>query len=362
MHLFTSNKGVRSTVNKIKPILHLKIPMSFSKFLTSLDTNISDNPLAKRALKMYRIDEASCNELPPKLSALLESLNEYLVNKDQHNVILLHYLMIESGFVLHSTSQSLENIDNIIPRVEILNNKGAGYRINYVVDSNWDTRCTLLIVPSGMNAVVTGSYGGTPSASFSMQTPISTYVQNTNDASLPKRFANLKSLSKDFKNKVALPLLSHAKSSLNLELGTESFSGLNDDAILAVMKHVQSAVAVVKMGMCSKRLFDLTQDNSIWKTLVKEKYPQEYEDIIKQHGESDQPIWYEHYRRMYRNQTRRSIEDSARVYLPPSLPSNPLPPQLPYIGPRRGPFQPRFDPSFMGPRRDPFDPRYDPPF
>ena len=336
--------------------------MSFSKFLNSLVINISDNiSLVKRALRMYRIDGSSCNELPPKLLALLESLNESLVNQDQHIVILLHHLMIESGFVLHNSSKSLENIDIVIPRVEILNNKGAGYRINYIVDPNLDTRCTLLIVPSGMNAVVTGSYGGTPSASFSMQTVVSTYVKNTHSASLPERFTNLRSLSKDFKNEVALPLLCHAKSSLNLELGTESFSGLNDDAILAVLKHIQSAVAVVKMGMCSKRLYDLTQDNSIWKTLVKEKYPQEYEDIIKRHGESDQPIWYGHYRRLYRNETRRSIEDSASLYLPPYLPTNPLPP-LPYIGPRRGPFQPRFDPPFMGPRRDPFDPRYDPPF
>ena len=337
--------------------------MSFSKFLNSLVINISDNnSLVKRALRMYRIDGSSCNELPPKLLALLESLNESLVNQDQHIVILLHYLMIESGFVLDNTSKSLENIDDVIPRVEILNNKGAGYRINYRVDSNLDTRCTLHIVPSGINVVINGSYGGTPSASFSMQTPISTYVQNTNSAILPKRFANLKSLSKDFKNEVALPLLSHAKNSLNLAPGTESFSGLNDDAILAVMKHVKSAVAVVKIGMCSKRLYDLAQDNSIWKTLVKENYPQEYEDIIKRHGESDQPIWYEHYRRLCRNQTRRSIEDSATIYLPPYLPTNPLPPRLPYIGPGRGPFQPRFDPPFMGPRRDPFDPRYDPPF
>ena len=336
--------------------------MSFSKLLNSLAIDISENSSVKRALRMYRIDEASCNELPPKLSALLESLNEYLVNKDQHIVILLHYLMIESGFNLHNTSKSLENIDNVMPRVEILNNKGAGFRINYIVDSDLDTRCTLHIVPSGINVVINGCYGGIPSASFSMQTSISTYVQNTNDTSWPKRFANLRSLSKDFKDEVALPLLSHAKSSLNLELGTESFSGLNDDAILAVLKHIQSAVAVVKMGMCSKRLYDLTQDNSIWKTLVKEKYPQEYEDIIKRHGESDQPIWYEHYRRLCRNQTRRSIEDSAGIYLPPYLPTNPLPPRLPYIGPGRGPFQPRFDPPFTGPRRDPFDPRYDPPF
>ena len=108
------------------------------------------------ALRMYRIDEASCNELPPKLSALLESLNESLVNQDQHIVILLHYLMIESGFNLHNTSKCLENIDNVMPRVEILNNKGAGYRINYIVDSDLDTRCTLHIVPSRINVVING--------------------------------------------------------------------------------------------------------------------------------------------------------------------------------------------------------------
>ena len=296
---------------------------------------------------MYRLDEASQIELPPRLTRILEKLKTSLINRYQHLALILHFLMLEVGFIFQSTASSLEDSDPSIPKKESITNSGGNISFRYLTDSNYEAISILQIIPCGANITIVGTFGGEPQASFSMdEVSIEKYIKNIISSCLPLRFQNLKSLSRLFKNNIGLPLLSHAKNALHLPVGTESFSVLDNDAILAVLKHIKSAQSLERISNCSKRLYELTQENSLWKNLVKDHFPLDFTIIVQSNRQYSEIIWKDHYKRIFRskkNITPRSTLTFTQVprFRQP-LPQQPIFPRIPFPGP----FWPIFDPPF----------------
>ena len=79
---------------------------------------------------MFRLYEASQTEIPPKLATIFANLKGSIMNQHQHVAILLHYLMLEVGFILLPNSAENDS-DNIVPPKECLRNNGSGFKFKY---------------------------------------------------------------------------------------------------------------------------------------------------------------------------------------------------------------------------------------
>jgi len=296
---------------------------------------------------MYRLDEATHREIPEKFGYIFGKLKNYISNQHQHVAIVLHYLMIEVGF--HLLPSSSENInDAITPGHACLQNNGAGYRFKYSINNN-DVICMLQILPNGANITIVGTFGGQPQMSFRMDEEITDrYLLNINSQTFPSRFKNLKVLSKEFKNNIAFPLLSHLKNSLDLPPGTESLEVLSNEEILLILGHLKCPKSIVNFGTSSIRFNELSQKNSIWKDLVKEHFPRDYDNIVRESNENGEVVvWKDHYKRIHRN---RESRQNAVMYQPLyqvfPVPIRPVIPMIPLPRPNIGPFRPRYDPPF----------------
>ena len=86
------------------------------------------------------------------------------VTRYQHVAILLHYLMLEVGFILLPNSAE-NNSDNIVPSKECLKNNGSGFKFKYSFSNN-DIICMLQVLPNGAKVTIIGTFGGQPQKSF----------------------------------------------------------------------------------------------------------------------------------------------------------------------------------------------------
>ena len=303
-----------------------------------------------KTLKMYHLDDATEAQFPPGPASIFEKLKVHLVNQSQHFALLLHVLMLEVGFRLNSTLSTSDHISAIAPQKECFNDNGAGYRFYYLADHKNEGRCVLQVIPYGTKVTVIGTFAGQPQASFTMEdVPLFMYLKNISSPSFPSRFKNMKCLSKDFKDGIALPLLSHAKNSLGLPVGTESFSALHNDAMLAVLKHVRSAVSLVRVGQCSKATHETAENNGLWKYLLRQDFPDQYRTLLNEsHAENSAIIsWKSHYKRFFRAKIyQESLANDNNYDIPLPAQFIPIRPRMPPPGPFRGPLTPRYDPPF----------------
>ena len=294
---------------------------------------------------MYRLDEASQTELPPRLISILEKFKPILLNRYQHLALILHYLMLEVGFILRPAASSLDGSDTSTPCKESITTSGGNISLVYLTDANYTEVSVLQIIPCGVNITVVGTFGGQPQASYSMdEVSIEKYIKNVNSSCLPARFQNLRNLSRIFKNNIGLPLLAHAKNALNMTVGTESFSGLDNDAILAVLNHLKSPKSLERLSRCSKRLYEITQDSSLWKNLVKDHFPIDFTTIVESSIQNSQINWKDQYKRIF-GIKKNIASHSICTQLPPFLQPLPQQPPIPRI-PFPGPFWPLFDQPF----------------
>jgi len=294
---------------------------------------------------MFRLYEASQTEIPPKLATIFTSLKASIINQHQHVAILLHYLMLEVGFILLPNSAE-NNSDNVVPSKECLRNNGSGFKFKYSFSNNNDIICMLQVLPNGAKVTIIGTFGGQPQKSFIIDDlPIEKYLLNINNQTFPSRFKNLNILSQEFKNYVALPLLSHLKDSLDLPPGTESLNVLSNEEIIMIINNLICPKSLVNFGKCSARLNELSQKNSIWKELLKENFPRQYDDIVRESNENDQAVnWKSKYKRLY--ERNRESRPHPVMYQVVPVPLRPMIPLIPMPRPNIGPFRPRFDPPF----------------
>ena len=294
---------------------------------------------------MYRLDEASHSEIPATLSKIFTQLKSKIINQHQHVAILLHYLMIEVGFVLLPCSAK-KDTDNITPPEESLQNNGAGFRFKYSINHNNDAVCMLQVLPNGAKLTIVGTFGGQPQKSFTLDDVlVDKYLLNVNCQTFPGRFKNLNILSKEFKNNIALPLLSHLKNSLELPPGTESLSVLSNEEILMILYHVKCPKSITNFGTSSSRFNELSKKNCIWQKLVKKYFPRDYDNIIRETAENGQVVeWKQKYKQFHlRN---RESRPNPVMYQVVPVPMRPLVPLIPMPRPNIGPFRPRYDPPF----------------
>ena len=294
---------------------------------------------------MFRLYEASQTEIPPKLATIFTSLKASIINQHQHVAILLHYLMLEVGFILLPNSAE-NNSDNIVPSKECLRNNGSGFKFKYSFSNNNDIICLLQVLPNGAKVTIIGTFGGQPQKSFIIDDlPIEKYLLNINSQTFPSRFKNLNILSQEFKNYVALPLLSHLKDSLDLPPGTESLNVLSNEEIIMIISNLKCPKSLVNFGKCSARLNELSQKNSIWKELLKENFPRQYDDIVRESNENGQAVnWKSKYKRLY--ERNRESRPHPVMYQVVPVPLRPMVPLIPMPRPNIGPFRPRYDPPF----------------
>ena len=294
---------------------------------------------------MYRLYEASQTEIPPKLAIIFTNLKASIVNQHQHVAILLHYLMLEVGFILLPNSAENDS-DNIVPSKECLRNNGSGFKFKYSFSNNNDIICMLQVLPNGAKVTIIGTFGGQPQKSFIIDNlPIEKYLLNINSQTFPSRFKNLNILSQEFKNYVALPLLSHLKDSLDLPPGTESLNVLSNEEISMIINNLKCPKSLVNFGKCSARLNELSQKNSIWKDLLKENFPRQYDDIVRESNENGQAVnWKSKYKRLY--ERNRESRPHPVMYQVVPVPLRPMIPLIPMPRPNIGPFRPRYDPPF----------------
>ena len=294
---------------------------------------------------MFRLYEASQTEIPPKLATIFTSLKESIINQHQHVAILLHYLMLEVGFIL-LPNLAENNSDNIVPSKKCLRNNGSGFKFKYSFSNNNDIICMLQVLPNGAKVTIIVTFGGQPQKSFIIDDlPIEKYLLNINSQTFPSRFKNLNILSQEFKNYVALPLLSHLKDSLDLPPGTESLNVLSNEEIIMIINNLKCPKSLVNFGKCSARLNELSQKNSIWKELLKENFPRQYDDIVRESNENDQAVnWKSKYKRLY--ERNRESRPHPVMYQVVPVPLRPMIPLIPMPRPNIGPFRPRYDPPF----------------
>ena len=282
---------------------------------------------ADTGLKMYRLDDANSRDIPNTLKTLLEENKAELTNDEQHFVILVHILMLETGFVANSSTASSSVL-------EVIRNVKKGCTLHYCLDSVKGTNCTVRLIrfsPWRLQChIVQGRVverelhqlhnNEIQERSKELNTffTVSKFVPNAKSPNYALRFKNLRLLSKKFKNTIALPLLAAIKDSVSLQPGIESLEGLNDDALMEVLYWLNCPIALARLGQCSKRLRDLTEYDRLWEYFVKLEFPEEHGKILSAYNvrkAQDGRDWKTHYILLqYRGRWNKEVKDIDTYY------------------------------------------------
>ena len=139
--------------------------------------------------KIYRVEESTDTEKAPLLKTVLEENSEQLVNSWDYFAYLLHAFMLETGFKLRNESHRKPDCYSF--QYELANQESGDL-----------AHCSVNIHRIGPIMTIIGNYHG-------LEERVS-FVSSTikiGDIVCDQRYTNLRSVSKEFKDKIALPLL-----------------------------------------------------------------------------------------------------------------------------------------------------------
>ena len=224
------------------------------------------------------IHESSDGRLCPTLKKILEDQGNNLSEPLDYFAILLHSLMIETNFEVMNHQSTWK--------------KGQSYGFEYKIPNQMDpeNHCSLRIHQIGpvisiigeifsifkkifclttcsinkYGILCLGNYHGNPKESFVWTKPKITEVINPNPVILDRKFFDLREISRDFKNKIALPLWS--RMSNNAEFPHLLF--LPDEILVEFAANLSDPSSIKNFIETCTRFRNITTNPLLWKRLL----------------------------------------------------------------------------------------------
>lgn len=251
--------------------------------------------------KMLFCYESTSNQVPEQLQMLLSSSAAAM----SHEIVIvaLHQLLLESGFqfatnVIVAESSSPENVPANLSEIFTIQRSHSFYRLFYIHPDAEGVTAMLICIPMLKMLVIQGKLLNFP---LPKENPPEIIVNSENFVTQLRTdsaalvYKNLRTLSADFKDSVALRLLIEMKIALGIE-DNSGFLGLFSEIKLKILKYLDFR-SLLAMSLVCKDLYDKSRDASLWRRLFMIHKTVHFPYTISEDWFDNFKILYEHLER-----------------------------------------------------------------
>ena len=210
--------------------------------------------------KIYRIEETSELETAPSLKNELEEHSELLANPWDRFAFLFHALMLESGFKIRSDVSKNSNF--FVFQYDLANQEEVS------------TYCSLSIKKIGpINKIIGNFHGVEDKESY-----ILTKNYKITDVIKSNSFKNLRVISREFRENIALPLLVKMQDVHGIV--PANILQCPDEILVKIAEHLSDAKTVKNFTETCQRFWQIQNHPLLWKTLLRRHFPEKYKVAI----------------------------------------------------------------------------------
>ena len=208
--------------------------------------------------KLYFIHDCKGPEALQVLAKYSSGINETQTSSLDYLALLVHGLMIETGFV------DQEEDKNLV----------CDHRVKYILGgmNNSVMHCTVSLNKIGNVTTIIGNFHGNPKSSFVMT---KTRINDIVKLESTEKYQNVKEFSMEFKNKIALPLLYQS----NIHAGIEPMTilSLPLELLVSIAEHLPDVATINAFRETCRKFKDISEHQLLWKRLFARFFPDEYE-------------------------------------------------------------------------------------
>ena len=203
--------------------------------------------------KVYFIHE--CNG-PEVLKYLSVFVTEEPTSSLDYLALLVHGLMIETGFAKPEEPE-----------------KNGTHRVQYVLPGQ-SVLCSVSLNKIGNVTTIIGNFHGEPKKSFVLTKTRINDIVNLKSA---EKYRNVKDFSREFKDKIALPLLHQVK----FQCGIESMTilSLPIELLVSIAEHLPDIGTISAFRRTCRKFKDISEHQLLWKRHFARFFPDKYKSL-----------------------------------------------------------------------------------
>ena len=210
--------------------------------------------------KIYRIEETTELETAPSLKYIIEEHSELVANLWDHFAFLFHALMLESGFKIRSNVSKKPNY--------------YVFHYDLAAQEKVSTYCSLTVNKIGpINKIIGNFHGVEDTESY-----ILTKNYKITDVIESNGFKNLRVISIEFKDKIALPLLVKMQDVHGIV--PKNILQCPDEILVKIAERLSDAETIKNFTETCQRFWQIQNHPLLWKTLLRKHFPEKYKVAI----------------------------------------------------------------------------------
>ena len=242
--------------------------------------------------KIYRVEESTDTEKAPLLTTVLEENSEQLVNSWDYFAYLLHAFMLETGFKLRNESHRKPDCYSF--QYELANQESSDL-----------AHCSVNIHRIGPIMTIIGNFHG-------LEERVS-FVSSTikiGDIVCDQRYTNLRSVSKEFKDKIALPLL--VKMQEHHGLVPFNILQFPVEILVQIAEKLSDAKTIKSFIESCQRFRQVSEHPLLWKTLFSRHFPLKYKAAVE--DQQSEPNWHQLFKAAQREEMSKKRQADGRTF------------------------------------------------
>ena len=251
--------------------------------------------------KLYFIHDCIGQEALKEL-ARYSSIMEPQTSSLDYLALLVHGLMIETGFLDQEVDKSLV---------------GDDHRIRYILSGVVDkfVHCTVSLNKIGNVTTIIGNFHGNPKSSFVMT---KTRINDIVNLESTEKYQNVKEFSMEFKNKIALPLL--YQSSIHAGIEPMTILSLPLELLVSIAEHLPDVATINAFRATCCKFKNISEHQLLWKRLFSRFFPDQY--VRLQADPISTKDWLKQFKAEYQ---KKKQENSSRTVHMPYFGIEPIP-------------------------------------
>ncbi|XP_064632974.1 F-box only protein 7-like [Lineus longissimus] len=238
--------------------------------------------------------------------------------------VVLHLLMLETGYTVSSSSASSSVDDDDSMKMPSGWRSPGAYRLLYLHRNNPNVTSKIICVTLGRKMVIHGcaELPDKEDCSLQLQINIYEYIQQSTGAA-HEAYKNLPKLSQVFKDKISYRLIEDSRQLMELP-ALSGFSGLFSELKFAVLKYLDFR-SLVRMSATCSELKTMARGRSLWRRLYLLEFGRRGDESLHQD-------WLQYFEESYIRRKEREEMIHRPVFIPgpQPYPQGCFRPPLPY--------------------------------